>query len=561
MAALPSQPRALATQETTQEFIGYLEILEQLFLFGQKELGSSRAKKIVQYALAPTVFSGLALTIDGFSLSTIEVKEHFSSVSNSVKREQYRKAIARVLNQLCLYLGDEQIRAYFTKLMRAMKAYGIELSFDEAIINQPMKKRGVLATIFEAIRAQLRDAHAPIYGHIAQDELLEEYSLLKDIFASLPDATVVVDRTYTILFANTQAEQLLGLAQYELVQKPVDKVLTFIEDNQLVPPTTYLPKTNNMNHLLYIGNKLLLKITGRPNIYVNVVSVRPEDTLNANIAGIITLYPQDKVTDLQLNQLDVVSITAHELKSPLTSMRGYLAMLQDELGSKLTKDELTFLTRMSVSTNQIITLIENLLDFAKIENKTLTLQKRETVYEDVIQMAIEDVSSNTQGKKISLVFKKAETPLPKISIDTVRVVEVLTNLLTNAINFSSQGSTVTVSAYEDNGNIITEVIDHGIGIPEEAIPKLFTKFYQVPSEHTSYGNVKGTGLGLYIAKEIITAHGGSIWVQSEVNKGSTFAFRLPLNEAQKKKIAEEKEATILVPHHRFFHSRGIPLVS
>lgn len=559
MAALSGHTQA--SQDTTQEYVGYLEILDKLFLLAQKELGSHRAQKITQYALAPTLFATLKVTHEGFALSAPAIKEHFSTVSNSVKREQYRKAIARLLTQLCLYLGDVQTRHYFDQLMRSMKQYGIAFSFDEAVVNQPVKKRSRVFAFLQAFRAQFQETNAPVQGHLAQDALLEEFSMLKDVFASLPDATLVVDRNETIIFANVQAEQLLGLSQYELTQKPVDKVLTFIEDNEIIPPSTYLPKTNTANQLLYIGNKVLLKTTGRPNLYVNVVSVRPQDSLDANIAGIITLYPQDKLTDLQLSQLDVVSITAHELKSPLTSMRGYLAMLQDDLGSKLTKDELTFLTRMSVSTNQIITLIENLLAFAKIENKTLTLQKREAAFEDVIQMAVEDVSSNTQGKKINLVFQRGEKPLPKISVDTVRIVEVLTNLLINAINFSSHGSTVSVVAYEDNGNIITEVTDRGIGIPEEAIPKLFTKFYQVPSEHTSYGNVKGTGLGLYIAKEIITAHGGSIWVQSEVNKGSTFAFKLPLHETKKKLVAETAENEMPARPQRFFHSQGMPLIN
>lgn len=552
--------------ETTQELIGLLEVLTRLYSLTKRELGSKRAQTITTYALATTYFHNIPFTENGFDLSQEHAKEQFTSLPQTVRRDQYHKAIAIFFTQLSLYLGQEQSQAIFANVTRLAKPYGIDVSM--ALPHTNRQPQGAIVSkigaFFMGLASMLGrtfiENHAQEYQATIvsnQDEMLHQLSVLTDVFYALPEATLVIDTNHNVLFANAQAQELLGKAQFELIGKPITKVLTLIENNQLLTPQVYLsevPVVNN--HILYIGNRLLLKTPERKNMYVNMVAIRPLQTFANEIAGILTLYPVGALTDVQRNQLDVVSITAHELKSPLTSMRGYLAILEDELGSKLSKDQLVFLTRTSVATNQIITLIENLLAFAKIENKTLSLQKFTTTYEDLVEKAIEDVSSNALTKRITVTFKKPQEALPKVTVDGIRMVEVLTNLLSNAINFSPAGSTVTVAVFTDNGFLVTEVKDHGVGIPEEAIPKLFTKFYQVPQDNPQ--EMKGTGLGLYIAKEIITAHGGTIWVQSELNKGSTFAFRLPLSD--KKTDTAAKEHTNEATNHRYFHSQGTPLV-
>lgn len=563
-------------QETIPEFLAYLEALAKLYHFAQNELGRTRTQSLFSFAFSGTGFENIPFSGDGLLFEPNDLKSSLSSFKSvTQKRSDYTHALALVISQLCFYLGEKQTLTFVETLLKNLKTiYGVVIPIENFLTRKPNKtqnvgllflKRMLDAAFISRTRTAKRTAsmimqeQAPSRFLLqVEDELLTKYTQLKEIFMSLPNATIAVDQDYVIVFASEQAEKLLGKASHLLYGEKIDSVVTLIENNKIITALDYIPLQAQVpTQQLYFGERLLLQSAQQPNTFVNVVTTKLKPTVANDTVALVTLYPIEHNSTLQANQVDIVSITAHELKSPLTSMRGYLAMLEDDLGDKLTKDEQLFLTRMAIATNQIITLIGNLLSFAKIENKTLTLQRQTAQLEDVIESAMADVRANIQKKQITVLFNKPHQKLPMIAIDVVRVKEVLTNLLTNAVNYSPQASTVTISAFQDDGFLVVEVSDHGIGIPEEAIPKLFTKFYQVQSEKQQ--EVKGTGLGLYIAKEIITAHGGSIWVHSRLEEGSTFSFRLPVHEP--KMTAPRKAVdTNPPPTHRYFQSAGTPLL-
>jgi signal transduction histidine kinase len=224
-------------------------------------------------------------------------------------------------------------------------------------------------------------------------------------------------------------------------------------------------------------------------------------------------------------KLDFVSMAAHELRTPLTSIRGYLSVLQEEIGEKLDRDQRSFLDKAFISSSQLAALVENLLSVSRIERGALKVQAEPSEWNPIVKEIFNNFTNLAQEKNVTLSLK-TEEDLPSVMVDKFRISEVVSNLIANALQYTKPSGTVEVTTKKDKEGVLTQVRDTGQGIPASAIPKLFTKFFRV-SGVLEQGS-KGTGLGLYISKAIIDMHQGKIWVESELGKGSTFSFIVPL---------------------------------
>jgi len=224
-----------------------------------------------------------------------------------------------------------------------------------------------------------------------------------------------------------------------------------------------------------------------------------------------------------------VSIAAHELRTPLTSIKGYLSVYMNDYKDKLDEDQKSLLGHISNATEELLGLVENLLNVSRIERGAMNLNLAEVNWDEVLKGVADDFNERAGQKNIQLKFVQS-VGLPPIKVDKVRVLEVISNLVSNAINYTNPGGTVQIWAEKGSDNdIVTHVADNGQGIPADAIPNLFTKFYRVTQGLTQGNtNSEGNGLGLYISKAIVDMHHGKIWVESEVGRGSRFSFSLPL---------------------------------
>ncbi|HDH41064.1 MAG TPA: HAMP domain-containing protein [Candidatus Altiarchaeales archaeon] len=232
------------------------------------------------------------------------------------------------------------------------------------------------------------------------------------------------------------------------------------------------------------------------------------------------LAEADKLKD------EFMNIAAHELKTPLVPIMGYLSMLRDGSLGELTKEEKDSLEIIFRNVNRLKKLIDDILDISKLESGAMKFNMKDVQIAEIIKNSLEDMRSYAEGKGLTI---KAEIQpnLPPIQGDKNRLMQVLTDLIDNAIKFTEKGG-IVIEARREKDNILVKVKDTGIGISKENINKLFTKFYQVDSSLSRrYG---GTGLGLAICKRIVEAHGGKIWVDSELGKGSTFQFTLPVKK-------------------------------
>ncbi|MGH2472679.1 MAG: ATP-binding protein [Candidatus Limnocylindria bacterium] len=251
-----------------------------------------------------------------------------------------------------------------------------------------------------------------------------------------------------------------------------------------------------------------------------LVSVANE---NADLVGEL------RVNNLQLeraNRLksEFLASVSHELRTPMNAIIGYTKLMLDGLDGEMTAQQQTDLFRVAQAADNLLGLINGLLDLAKIEAGKMELNVEEVNITDVTDEALELVRPNADEKGLQV---RALIPqgLPNVWADRARVRQVLANMLANAVKFTERG-TVSVAASAAEGWVTVSVADTGVGISPEAQAYVFDEFRQADSSTTRrYG---GTGLGLAISKRLVTLHGGRIWVDSEVGRGSTFHFTLPI---------------------------------
>jgi len=227
-------------------------------------------------------------------------------------------------------------------------------------------------------------------------------------------------------------------------------------------------------------------------------------------------------------QSELLSLASHELRNPLTSIRGYAHTLVREFGHLGEATQREFLEAIASESDRLSHLVSALLDMSQIEEGRLHLVRRPVSPEVVCEEAARTARHPEFHHELRT---EAASDLPEVVADTDRIYQVLTNLIGNATKFSPEGSEIVVRAERKDGYVEFSIIDQGIGIPREEQAKLFTRFHRAANAHTS--DTPGSGLGLYIAKGLVEAHGGTIGCESRLGRGSRFFFTLPTLEGQR----------------------------
>jgi PAS domain S-box-containing protein len=220
---------------------------------------------------------------------------------------------------------------------------------------------------------------------------------------------------------------------------------------------------------------------------------------------------------------EIVNMVSHDLRAPLTSIKSLLAMLEGGIYGDLPEQAAVKVKGAESDVVRLIAMINDLLDFEKMRAGRIELSLEGIELDTILDRSLESIRSFAEERKVSLqkVPSKAEA-----CADADRLIQVLVNLITNAVKFSPEDSMVVVSAEEKDDTVLVKVVDKGRGIPEEMRQEIFERFKQVRKEDST--QKKGTGLGLAICKTIIEEHGGKIGVESEEGKGSTFWFEIPI---------------------------------
>ena len=229
-----------------------------------------------------------------------------------------------------------------------------------------------------------------------------------------------------------------------------------------------------------------------------------------------------ELDNLEASRRDLVANVSHELKTPITAIRAHLENLLDGVE----EPEPEILQVMLAQSERLGRLVEQLLDLSKLESGEVPLRREEMTLAPLVAQVMSEIEVARADRDVALSSDLPEN-LPAIEADPERVHQVIFNLVDNAVRFTPEGGEVRIEAHRHDGSVEVSVADTGVGIPPEALPRLFERFYRVDSSRAR-GEDGGTGIGLAIARSVVEAHGGTIRAESEPGHGSVFTFDLPL---------------------------------
>ncbi len=348
-----------------------------------------------------------------------------------------------------------------------------------------------------------------------QGNLSTSFNRDQTILNTIQDGIILVDQNYQIQLFSLGAQRIFKWNESELLSTPIVNLINI--------DTTKI--TNNTNLFDVISAKSKTGDTVFVSLIISPI-VFSQNENNQSQYFIITVRDITEEQELKQMKLDFVSIAAHELRTPITSIKGYTHIIETEALKYLPKEYQAFLLRIKASTDQLSILTENLLSVSKIERGSYNVKIIPTNWSDLVQNCVNDLTQSAVQRGLTISFNQNNN-LPKVLIDPLRIIEVLNNLISNAINYTKHG-TVTITIEQIDQMVVTHIADTGEGIPRYALSHLFEKFFRV-SGVLEQGS-KGTGLGLYISKSIVELHGGKIWAESTEGKGSTFSFSLPIEQ-------------------------------
>jgi two-component system sensor histidine kinase VicK len=360
---------------------------------------------------------------------------------------------------------------------------------------------GTLAMTFNNLTKKLQEAQATTEG---------ERRKLSSVLSYMTDGVIATDRKGRVILINDPAAEMLGVSRETVLSQPIVSLLDVEEDY-------------TFEDLLEVNDSLILNYSTKNKPYVLRANLSVIQKETGFVNGLITVLHD--ITDqekIDAERREFVANVSHELRTPLTTMRSYL----EALAEGAWKDEEiapNFLEVTQNETERMIRLVNDLLQLSKMDSRDYRLTKEWVDFVDFFDRII-DRFELTKDETISF---KRNLPDARmfVEIDEDKLTQVLYNIISNALKYSPEGGQLTFSVEEREEHILVSVKDQGMGIPKENIGKIFERFYRVDKARTR--KLGGTGLGLAIAKEMVQAHGGRIWANSEEGKGTEIAFTLP----------------------------------
>ena len=370
---------------------------------------------------------------------------------------------------------------------------------------------GEFAETFNTTVAELRQSQD--FLKKARERTEEEKNKTMAIINNSPDGLIVLDEDKRIILLNPRAENFLEVSADQAHNKTIDQLSGFENFKKLI---SILGKDvkNAFREELAVTPHLLLEISAIPILKRH----RKSGTL-------IILHNITREKRVERMKTEFVSIAAHQLRTPLSAIKWTLKMFTDGDFGKITAKQKEFMKKIYKSNERMITLINDLLNVARVEEGRYIYKKTFTdigkLCEDVVQL----YSQELERKNIKFNFIKPDI-LPGVMVDQEKIRMAFRNIFENAIKYTPKDNEITVSIKNFDNELEISISDTGVGIPENQQDRIFSKFFR--GGNIMRMETQGTGLGLFIAKNIVEAHKGRIWFESQENKGTTFFFTLPL---------------------------------
>ena len=381
-----------------------------------------------------------------------------------------------------------------------------------------------------------RNATAVIQNAQMFREVVEEKEELEHIIESVYAGLLMVNKEGRIMQANASAREMLGIQSkdisrlyFEIIEdaKAKEIIATALESGEETAGEVTLIRPDDDVERIYQVQTALVK--GEDQSVMGAVAIFNDITDLRNIERMKTAF---------------VSTVSHELRTPLTSIKGFIStLLADAEGYYDLETQREFYTIIDMECDRLTRLISDLLNVSRIEaGRALDLNPKPVDLYTLVEKVISVQRSYTHKHELKVDLAEG---IPTIIADEDKIDQILTNLTNNAIKYSPKGGDVMITGSFSDGFVTMSVSDQGMGIPKEHMGKVFDRFHRVDNRDTR--QVGGTGIGLYLVKHLVEAHGGKIWIESEVGKGSSFIFTLPLKPPSVEEDEERETAAAGAP--------------
>ncbi len=413
-----------------------------------------------------------------------------------------------------------------------------EMRFDEAFradtkptptyINRIVSAvRGRFSGITQSLTVLIQDVTDQVNARREIEDLAqamaERSARLDSILSSMTDGLWVYDANGQVVSVNEAAITMFGFgSRTEAVEHGSFAPLSLRYPDGRPIPADDLPHARALRGLTVPDYLAIARhfITGK-DLDLSI-AVAPIES-NGIVGAVLVIRDITALQELDRKKDEFLSVASHELRTPLTTIKGYTQLLSQTIGDLPPEERSTYLSAVLGEVERMMGLISELLDVSRIETNRLQIDRQRIHWREFLDRRASAFRVQNPARTIRF---SADVPETMLLVDPDRMRQVVDNLISNAIKYSAEGTDIELVTQIDGNHMLTAVIDRGIGIPRDEIPKLFERFHRARNVSSRYYG--GLGLGLYIAKAIVEAHNGSISVVSEEGQGATFTIMLPL---------------------------------
>ena len=351
------------------------------------------------------------------------------------------------------------------------------------------------------------------------EQLQRQLAFMNAITKSMGEGVYALDRAGQFTFVNPAGEELLGWTEAELLGKDAHAIIDMRSANgvRIIPEDVPLQTLTPSDRSYRDDDAVLMRRDG--SVFPAAFSAAPIVIDGEAIGAVVAFRDMSEVRRLQRSQEEYLALISHDLRAPLTAIMGRTQMLLRALTKQGLEREAHSAQIVFASSHRMNDMIEGLLDRSRLEAGQGALRQNPV---DLVELATRMIDQTMLSDALTQIQLEGVLDLPVV-VDATQIERVLVNLLTNALKFSPPASPVLVRVYRDGKCALVSVADQGNGIDSQDLPHLFEKHYRARGQSP----VAGSGLGLYISKLIIEAHGGRLWGESELGVGSCFTFALP----------------------------------
>lgn len=364
-------------------------------------------------------------------------------------------------------------------------------------------------------------------------QIAQEKEKTESIIVNLETGIIEYSPDFEITLLNPRAEEMLGVRKEDVIGKTI-KPDTLTQKPELASLVQALyPILSDSVKKIHVKkgspDVVEMKITKPTELDVQVTTIPIRDEHRATVRYLKVIRDVSREQAIAKSKSEFISVAAHQLRTPLSAIKWVLKLMLDQDAGPISDEQRDLLKKGYDSNERMIELVTDMLDIARIEEGKFGFEFHHANIVPLIEKAIEAFSMKAKEKNITLVFEKPEKDF-SLKMDSARIELVLQNLVDNALKYTQNNGTIKVSIEPMGMYVRVSVHDSGIGVPKDQMGKLFTRFFR--GANAVKLQTEGSGLGLFLVRNIIARHGGSVSVETEENKGSTFSFTLPFDESK-----------------------------